>query len=77
MSESQWVRKRRDLVENIVQGRTMVAAAKEDKELSRDTMLAMRDEIKDLRAENETLKTEKEALAEEVVRLEELLNPTR
>jgi len=49
MSESQWVRKRRELVENFVQGRTLVPALLSNSKLATDTLLAMRDEIKTLR----------------------------
>jgi hypothetical protein len=47
--ESQWVQRRNQLVEDFVQGRTLVTALLEDKKLGQDTMLAMRDEIKTLR----------------------------
>jgi len=49
MSESQWVRRRRELVENFVQGRTLLPALLNDQKLATDTFLAMRDEIKTLR----------------------------
>lgn len=48
-NESQWVKKRRELVEDFVQGRTIVAALLSNRQLGQDTLLAMRDEIKELR----------------------------
>lgn len=73
---SQWAIRRARLVDDVVNGITMVAAAKNDPELARDTMLAMRDAIKDLRAYKEAWDAEKEALVEEIARLEDLvLNP--
>jgi hypothetical protein len=47
--ESQWVRKRRELVENFVQGRTLLPDLLGNPKLAGDTFLAMRDEIKTLR----------------------------
>ena len=49
MSESQWVQRRRKLVEDFVQGRTLLPALLQDPKLAGDTLLAMRDEIKALR----------------------------
>jgi hypothetical protein len=49
MNESQWVQKRRRLVEDFVQGRTLIPALIKDSKLATDTLLAMRDEIKALR----------------------------
>lgn len=49
MSESQWVQKRRRLVENFVQGHTLVPALLENPKLATDTLLALRDEVKELR----------------------------
>lgn len=55
MNESQWVQKRRRLVEDFVQGVTLLPALQHDPKLAGDTLLAMRDEIKRLRDENTTL----------------------
>jgi hypothetical protein len=49
MSESQWVQRRRRLVEDFVQGRTLLPALLGDSKLAGDTFLALRDEIKTLR----------------------------
>jgi hypothetical protein len=54
MNDSQWVQKRRRLVEDFVQGITLLPALLADRKLATDTILAMRDEIKALREAAET-----------------------
>jgi hypothetical protein len=63
MNESQWVRRRRELVDDFVQNRTLIPALLENRKLAIDTLLALRDEVKGLR--------------DEVKKLQEHLTPTR